>query len=70
MSQRFERGLLFPGRAVQGEPHVCMANIRRKIYFGDVRNADPGVGHFITDDLLELFADGFGEALVTVGVQI
>ena len=47
-----------------------MANIRRNHDFSDGHGADPGVGEFVADQFLQLFADAFRETLCAVRVQI
>ena len=47
-----------------------MAMIWRKKDFGDVDEADPRVGHLITDQFFQLLADVFRETLRAVRVQL
>lgn len=69
MIQRFERIGLFPGGALQGEADVSVAKIRRKMDFYNGCRADPGVGHFISNQLFELFADAFRNSLGAMRIQ-
>lgn len=70
MIQRGQRLFLLLGRALQRQPHVSMAKIRRKMRFSDRSTPDAGVGQLVSDQLFEFFADTFGDAFVAVGVQV
>ena len=47
-----------------------MAKVWRKKDFGHGGIADSGVGHLVSDQLLQLLTDGFRESLVSVRVQV
>jgi len=47
-----------------------MAKIRRTMNLGDVDTTNPGVGHFIPDELVEFLSNAFCYAFCTVRVQV
>ena len=70
MIDRVQRLFLLGGRPLQNQGHVRMAIIRRNVDFRHRDNPHPRIGHFISDQFIEFFANALRDALVTVRIQI
>ena len=46
------------------------AKVRRKVDIRNACRADARIGHLVTDQLVEFFADAFGDTLTAMRIQI
>ena len=68
--QRVQGIGLFAHRPGQDQLDVRTAKVRRKMNFGNRRRPHPRVGHFVTDQFIQLFANALGNTFGAMRIQI